>query len=47
MPPVEYLIFVNGVKLFSTSLRSSKNAMCEFLEVKNMEYVVEEKRLKF
>ena len=47
MPPVEYIILVNGVKFFSTSINSSKDAVCEFLKVKNMEYVVEEKRLKF
>lgn len=47
MPPVEYSIIVNEVELFRTSIRSYKEAMCNYLEVKKMDYHVRERRLKF
>ena len=47
MPTVEYLVILNGVELFRTSLRSTLNAICHYLDLKEMQYIVEEKRLKF
>tara|TARA_R110000796_G_scaffold97429_2_gene204421 strand:- start:8557 stop:8700 length:144 start_codon:yes stop_codon:yes gene_type:complete len=47
MPSVEYIVLVNGVELFRTSLRSLLNAICDLLDVQKMKYVIEEQRLKF
>jgi hypothetical protein len=47
MPTVEYLVILNGVEILRTSLRTTLNAICHYLDLKEMKYIVEEKRLKF
>ena len=47
MPSVEYLVILNGIEILRTSLKYTLNAVCYMLDLKNMQYVVEEKRLKF
>ena len=46
MPTVEYLVILNGVEILRTSLRSNLNAIRYYLDLKEIKYIVEEKRLK-
>ena len=47
MPTVEYLVILNGIEILRTSLRGTLNAMCHYLDLNEMQYIVEKKRLKF
>jgi hypothetical protein len=47
MPSVEYLVILNGTEILKTSLRSTLDAICHYLDLKEMQYIVEEKQLKF
>ena len=46
MPTVEYLVILNGVEIIRTSLISKLNAIRYYLDLKEIKYIVEEKRLK-
>jgi len=45
MNTIKYSIISNGVEVYRTSLTSTLNAICHCLDLKEVNYIVEEKQL--